>query len=326
MMDANQLTCIRPLSDDGTVSARIARTEHVRVEFLSCRPESMVQWRTERPDLSLMWVRDKGKSPTRITFTDAQSLDIPAGRANFWFFPEGIDSHGEVTGKGTFDCAAVTVDPAFLAPSARMALTTPIAGFSHQALGRAFDDLMTELEVRDDILPLFTDGWAMQALAHVARAARSPDRSRPGPGSGLAPWQLRRAKGMLSQDLANQSPLADVARACRLSVSHFSRAFKISTGVPPHRWLTAERVELAKKLLASTGTPLVDVACICGFADQSHFSRVFVQHTGSTPRTWRRGNQVGPLLGGSRANNTNPGLSNRSLSTVLAEGIGTMGL
>jgi AraC-like DNA-binding protein len=292
MMDANHQTFIRPLPNNATVNSRIARTEHVRVEFLSCGPESTVQWRMERPDLSLMWVRDKGNSPARITLANAPSAEIPAGRANFWFFPEGCDTHGEVTGKGTFDCAAVTVDPAFLGPSARLALTTPIAGFSHQALGRAFDGLMNEMTVRDDILPLFTNGWAMQALAHVARAARSSDLACPRSGSGLAPWQLRRAKEMMSRDLADQPPLAEVARACKLSIGHFSRAFKVSTGVPPHRWLTSERVEMAKHLLASSVTSLVDVAGICGFADQSHFSRVFAQHIGNSPRTWRREHQV----------------------------------
>lgn len=292
MIDANQQTWIHPLSSNAAVRSQIACTDHVRVEFLSCRPDATIQWRAARPELSLMWVRDKGNSPARMTLANAPSAEIPAGRANFWFFPEGIDTHGEVTGKGTFDCAAVTVDPAFLAPSARRALATPIAGFSHPALGRAFDGLMNELSVRDDILPLFTDGWAMQALAYVAHAAGSPDRPRPGTGTGLAPWQLRRAKEMMAQDLSDQLSVAQVARACKLSINHFSRAFKISTGLAPHRWLTTERVELAKKLLAGSATPLVEVAVMCGFADQSHFTRVFGHHIGSSPGTWRRTHQV----------------------------------
>jgi AraC family transcriptional regulator len=47
------------------------------------------------------------------------------------------------------------------------------------------------------------------------------------------------------------------------------------------------RVERAKVLLGRTGTPLPDVACRCGFADQSHLTRVFRQRVGVTPGRFR---------------------------------------
>jgi AraC family transcriptional regulator len=47
------------------------------------------------------------------------------------------------------------------------------------------------------------------------------------------------------------------------------------------------RVERAKVLLTRTGTPLPDVACRCGFADQSHLTRVFRQRVGVTPGCFR---------------------------------------
>ena len=52
---------------------------------------------------------------------------------------------------------------------------------------------------------------------------------------GLAPWQERRAKEILSANLDGDVPLKDVARECRLSVSHFSRAFRRTVGVAPHQ-------------------------------------------------------------------------------------------
>jgi AraC family transcriptional regulator len=42
---------------------------------------------------------------------------------------------------------------------------------------------------------------------------------------GLAAWQVRRAKEILSAHLDGRVPLKEVARACGLSVSYFSRAF-----------------------------------------------------------------------------------------------------
>ena len=132
----------------------------------------------------------------------------------------------------------------------------------------------------------------MKALAHVARRsqAREPDhRKRSG---DLALWQLRRAKDMFLADLRKNLSLQFVASACKLSVSHFSREFKTSTGVSPHQWLLATRVELAQDLLTRSQTPLVEVAGICGFADQSHFTRVFARTTGTSPGLWRREHQM----------------------------------
>lgn len=83
-------------------------------------------------------------------------------------------------------------------------------------------------------------------------------------------------------------PLKDVARECRLSVSHFSRAFRRTTGVAPHNWLLTHRVDVAKETLRNTQLSLSEVALVCGFADQSHLTRVFTSMVGVSPGAWRR--------------------------------------
>jgi AraC-like DNA-binding protein len=276
----------RSLFSDAVVGARVACSEHVRVEFLRCPTASTVRWNVAAPEVSLMWIRDRGMK-ARFSVAGGAPEPVTPGHANYWFFPEGTDAHGEVTGQGSYDCAGVFVDPAVLTPEVKRVLAAPMAGFSHGGLGRAFDELATELAEPDDPLPLFTEGWAMQALAYVARSA-SASVPRRAPSSGLAPWQLRRAREMLRERIADNPEIDDVARACRLSVSHFSRAFKTSTGVPPHQWLLLERVAMAEDLLTTSMTPLVEVAGICGFADQSHFSRVFARFKGRSPGVWRR--------------------------------------
>ena len=81
---------------------------------------------------------------------------------------------------------------------------------------------------------------------------------------------------------------SEVARECRLSVSHFSRAFRRSMGVAPHNWLLTRRVEAAKEKLRDDRLSLLDVALVCGFADQSHLTRVFTRIVGVSPGAWRR--------------------------------------
>ena len=105
---------------------------------------------------------------------------------------------------------------------------------------------------------------------------------------GLAPWQERRAKEMLLDDLQVDHSLSDLAVACGVSARHLARAFKATTGLPPHRWLLRRRVERAKELLEGTDESLGGIALACGFADQSHFTRVFQALAGSSPGAWRR--------------------------------------
>jgi AraC-like DNA-binding protein len=290
MIDASTRSSIRPVSNDAPIRSRIARTDNVRVEFLQCSTQATVHWSVARPQVSLMWVRDKGCN-ARITMSGSETHSIRPGRAKFWFFPEGIDAQGELTGKGAYDCAGVFVEPSFLPSEVKQVLAQPIVGFSHDALGRAFDEMAGELTEPDEVLPLFTEGWAMQALAYVARANKASQSLR-AVVAGLAPWQLRRAKEMLLADLSDNLPLDRVANACKLSVSHFARAFKGSTGVPPHQWLMSARIQRAQDMLAGSPVPLVDIAGTCGFADQSHFSRVFARVMGSSPGAWRREHRV----------------------------------
>jgi AraC-like DNA-binding protein len=105
---------------------------------------------------------------------------------------------------------------------------------------------------------------------------------------GLAPWQERRAKEIIDANLDGEVPLAELARQCGLSSSHFSRAFRQSTGTSPHRWLLHQRVEKAKRLLRDRQFSLSEVALACGFADQSHLTRVFTKLSGAGPAAWRR--------------------------------------
>jgi AraC-like DNA-binding protein len=84
--------------------------------------------------------------------------------------------------------------------------------------------------------------------------------------------------------------VAEVATYCGLSTSRFAQAFKTTTGVTPHRWLTERRVDRAKGLLLRRSiVPLAHIAVECGFADQSHFTHVFTAVVGAAPGEWRRG-------------------------------------
>jgi AraC family transcriptional regulator len=96
------------------------------------------------------------------------------------------------------------------------------------------------------------------------------------------------AKRILCSRLDRPVSNSEVAQACNLSRSHFTRAFKHATGLTPHLWRQAERVQHAQGLLLNSALSLADIAAACGFADQSHFTRVFAKSTGVPPGRWRR--------------------------------------
>jgi len=82
--------------------------------------------------------------------------------------------------------------------------------------------------------------------------------------------------------------LRQTAAEFDLSVSHFTRAFRASTGRPPHQWLLRQRVKEAKQLLKVRDLTLSEVAISVGFANQSHFARVFSEVVVVNPGAWRR--------------------------------------
>jgi AraC family transcriptional regulator len=108
----------------------------------------------------------------------------------------------------------------------------------------------------------------------------------------LAPWRLRRAEAMIRSRLTENISLAELAREVDLSVSHFARAFRKSTGLPPHKYQLNARIELAKQLLAMGNMSLTQIGLECGFSEQSKFTRAFNRSVGKSPGAWRRENKM----------------------------------
>jgi AraC-like DNA-binding protein len=173
------------------------------------------------------------------------------------------------------------------APRIRDLNYKPGAGVNDVAISRLGSLLLPALSHPDQANRLFVDHVLLALGVHVAETyggMRPVSRLVPG---GLAPWQERRAKEMIAANL-DGVPVKELARECRLSTAHFSRAFSRSVGMAPHRWLIKRRIEVAKETLRDGRSSISDVAAECGFCDQAHFTRHFVRIVGVTPRAWRR--------------------------------------
>jgi AraC family transcriptional regulator len=77
------------------------------------------------------------------------------------------------------------------------------------------------------------------------------------------------------------------AAQARLSAYHFARAFKRSTGMAPHEFVTMRRMERAKTLLLSTRHSVPEIVHTLGYSNVN-FRRLFRRYTGFLPSDLRR--------------------------------------
>jgi AraC family transcriptional regulator len=123
---------------------------------------------------------------------------------------------------------------------------------------------------------------------HLIRHVSSPRTPGSGRDGTLPQSRLRAVVEYIEGHLDVGPSLAEMAAVARLSPYHFARQFRAATGLPPHQYIIARRVERAKHLLqARTELSLAQVAARAGFSDQGQLSHHFKRHVGVTPGRFR---------------------------------------
>jgi len=146
------------------------------------------------------------------------------------------------------------------------------------------------LALNQDDIPsfhLFGDSVVAAIIARLSylSATNQPMISR---RLGLTKRQLTQVTEFMHDNLSLCIRLSELASLTGLSASQFGRAFKVSTGMTPHKWHLAIRIEYAKRMLTDREKRLVDIALEAGFSEQSHFTRAFTSANGISPNAWRR--------------------------------------
>ena len=105
---------------------------------------------------------------------------------------------------------------------------------------------------------------------------------------GIPPRRLARVIEHIRNNLDTPLAVGVLCRIAEMSQSHFSKLFKLSTGLTPHQFVLQERINRSKELLRQGSARLVDVALGVGFENQAHFTTVFGNLVGMTPRQFQR--------------------------------------
>ena len=165
--------------------------------------------------------------------------------------------------------------------------------YAHDPLiGQLGAALLSADELGDSDSELYADSLSLAILTRLfALYGEKPASASQTNAGGLPTWRLKRVIDFIESRVENQVnghiTLADLARIAGLSRMHFAAQFRKATGLRPHEYLLRRRVEKAKILLATSNSPVAEVALTVGFSSQAHFAGVFKRFVGRTPREWR---------------------------------------
>lgn len=79
------------------------------------------------------------------------------------------------------------------------------------------------------------------------------------------------------------------AEELNLSMDHFRRLFRERHQLPPHEYLSHQRMIRAAELLEKTDMTIKEIVLTCNFKSSIDFSRRFKKYSGLSPRAYRRG-------------------------------------
>lgn len=215
---------------------------------------------------------------------------LPAGAPSEWH----LESRGEVRHLHLYlDPTLVQSVAAGAGLDSDKAELTEVLGVRDPQIEHAAMSLLSELRSGDPLAGrIYAESLANVLAVNLLRRHSSLGRSalhkleheRAG---GLPKASLRTALNYIGDNLAENLVLPRIAREVGMSPYHFSRMFKLSTGLSPHQYVMHQRIERAKALLRDTDLPVSMVAREVGFASSSHFAQQFRRLVGVSPRSFR---------------------------------------
>lgn len=208
-------------------------------------------------------------------------------RGSAWVLPAG--ELVSVRLNSTFNYVRMSIDPVYFdrlvarEPDDQPVELVRTYGIAKSQIGHLLGALVDESDAGNPgglaFVEALAAGLSRQVALHAGAKVPRTERLR----GGLSPAAKRRTLEMMAAQLSASLSVEALAREAGLSTAHFSRAFRETLGMAPHRYLLTLRLDHARRLLEAPGAVLADVAQRAGFADQAHFTRFFKREFGVTP-------------------------------------------
>ena len=133
-----------------------------------------------------------------------------------------------------------------------------------------------------------TLGLALSAhLVHRYSAADVRPRLLRGTDKPLDARRLARVVEFIRGNLDSDLTVAQLASIACMSAAHFARSFRAATGLPPHGFVSSERLSVAKQRLLTENIQIGEIAFAAGFSSQANFARAFRKAVGLSPAQFR---------------------------------------
>jgi len=157
---------------------------------------------------------------------------------------------------------------------------------------RVIESVMTRLAVEakrgSPLGNLYAESACEFLAHHIIHSYSSLAGHRSPTRGGLTGRRLRIALDYIQDSLGQRMSLHALAASVGISSRHFERAFRQAVGVPPHAYVTEQRLAAARHLLlAQPGLTIEDIARRVGFSSSSHLATAFRRQTGVSPRAFR---------------------------------------
>lgn len=140
--------------------------------------------------------------------------------------------------------------------------------------------LVGEISVDDEAGPIAAEGLALELVVELARSGdtrRVPDTPR---------WVLT-VEDLIRERFRTSTSVGEIATIVGVQPATLARAYRRRFGCTVGERIRQLRLEHAAAALASTTTPITEIALQAGFYDQSHFTNVFRRVLGVTPAAYR---------------------------------------
>jgi len=203
-------------------------------------------------------------APTRWVFEDAG--DVALVFLNRELFDQAVE-------------AAVDRDPAFVEVVPRFVIRDLVLERIAHRLLKAIAEPNADR--------LLTEEIAHDLASHLILAHSNVEQTRPSERMhAMAPGKLKRAQEFIVANLNADMSLKDIAAAAGMSLFHFAKSFKDTTGRSPHQFLTQCRLLHARSLLHDATLSIGQIATAVGLS-HGRFTAVFGREMGMTPSEFR---------------------------------------